>query len=269
MESTRRILKAPVIRPSIRVEDPAQVEKRRGQEVEDIVEKARKTAEKILADSFEAIRKEREAFKAEKAGSLSQLEQKKTSILAEYEAEAVKRAEELISQEFRPRVQASVEAFEALVRRTEEVLAETLDNHSNEVVDLALALTAKIVDRISDQDKELAKRTTLKCIEAARERQEMIIRVNPGDLEALEGFKMELIERFDDLRKIRVEADRRVDCGGAWIETPTGFIDGRIRSQLDELFASVLPDTENPQRRKEVNLKENAPDDPNEASPNE
>ena len=74
MESTKRILKAAVIREPIVVEDPKQVEKRKRDESEDIVAAARRNAERILGNNLEAIRKEREAHKSELAASLQELE---------------------------------------------------------------------------------------------------------------------------------------------------------------------------------------------------
>ncbi|MCA9448548.1 MAG: hypothetical protein KC931_15605, partial [Candidatus Omnitrophica bacterium] len=60
MEFGKRILKGAVLRDSIRVEDPVEVQKRREAECEDLIRQARMKSERMMADAFESIRKERE-----------------------------------------------------------------------------------------------------------------------------------------------------------------------------------------------------------------
>lgn len=251
MDAAKRILKTPRIEDPIQLEDPVQVQKRREAEAHDIVREARQRAERILAENFEAIRRERESLKRESSQVLAELEARKAEILSELQAEAEARAREKVEADFRPKIEAMVGSFESLIQKTETILNETLSENRNDLVDLALRVAEKIVGKISAEDASLVERTVAKVLESARDRQEMTIRVNPKDLEAVERLRIPLMERFDDLRKLKIEADGRVDRGGAWVETPTGFIDGRIRSQVEEMLSMVLPDAENPQTTKE------------------
>lgn len=251
METAKRVLKTARIEDPVHLEDPVQVEKRRQEEAQDIVREARQRAERILAETFETIRRERETLKRESEQVLADLEARKSEIVTELQAEAEKRAQQKVEAELRPKIEAMAGSFESLIRTAETVLNETLSENRNDLVDLALRVAEKVVGRITADDASLVERTVTKVLEAARDRQEMIIRVNPKDLEAVERFRIPLMERFDDLRKLQIEADGRVDRGGAWVETPTGFIDGRIRSQVEEMLSMVLPDAENPQTTKQ------------------
>jgi len=59
------------------------------------------------------------------------------------------------------------------------------------------------------------------------------VRVNPADLERMRDHRDELIA-IGDIRNLRVVEDKRVDRGGVVIDSDTGTIDARIRTQLDE-----------------------------------
>lgn len=251
METAKRVLKTPRIEDPVHLEDPVQVQKRRQEEAQDIVREARQRAERILAETFETIRRERETLKRESEQVLADLESRKAEIHSELQMSADKRAQEKVESEVRPKIEKIAAEFEALFRKTEESLSGTLSENRNDLIDLALRVAEKVVGRIAAEDASLVERTVTKVLEAARDRQEMIIRVNPKDLEAVERFRIPLMERFDDLRKLKFEVDGRVDRGGAWVETPTGFIDGRIRSQIEETLSMVLPDAENPQTTKQ------------------
>ena len=251
MDTTNRVLKIPVLSESIRVEDPVGVQQRREREAVDLLKEAKKRAEGMVAESFETIRKERQRLSEEKAAALAELEQKREEFLREIADKAYEESEVKFKGELKPRLEKSVSDFEALAQTAERTMGQILDDHRNEMVDLSIKIASWVVGDVAEKYRDLVKLTAMRCIDRAKDRQEMVVRVHPEDLDVLKEFELELIRRFDDLKKLRIEPDRRVDRGGVWIETPSGFIDGRIGTQLKEIIEAVLPDAENPQRLKE------------------
>ncbi|MCA9447896.1 MAG: hypothetical protein KC931_12325 [Candidatus Omnitrophica bacterium] len=249
------------------MEDPAGVQMRREAEAIDIIEEAKARSQRMMAESFEAIRREKEAMLREKEAAIAELESEREKILRELAEKAHSDAETRVHGEIKPRLEGAVAEFEALVQETERILGQVLENHRDEMVDLALKIAQLVVGEVALEKRDIVVQTAVKCLEVARDRQEMVVRVHPEDLRILQEFEMTLIERFDDLKKLTIEEDRRVDRGGVWVETPSGFIDGRIRTQLDEIVRSVLPDSRNsgnkraPDSDREKTTEEKEPND--------
>ena len=177
MDLGKKVLKIGMLSEAVRVEDPIEVQKRREAEAVDILEDARRRSERILADCFETMRREKDQLRAEKEAAIAEIEGKRQEIFDELAAAAQKQAEDQINNEIRPRLEGAVASFGALVQETEKVLGETLTLHQNEMVDLALRIAEAVVGSVVSEKSDLVKRTAVRCIEQASDRQEMVIRV--------------------------------------------------------------------------------------------
>jgi flagellar assembly protein FliH len=149
-------------------------------------------------------------------------------------------------------LQEALDEFERVVRRAEECWRGCFEEHKNEVVALAIEIAERIVRKVCAEDREVIRRTVEEALRLAKDRQSIALRLHPKDIEFVKEFEEDLLSRFEDIRSFRVEVDERVDRGGVWVETASGMIDARIRTQLDELMEAVLPDEENPWKRGEA-----------------
>ena len=69
------------------------------------------------------------------------------------------------------------------------------------------------------------------------ERQRMVIRVNPLDLEILERNQPEWIASDEG---IELKADKRIKRGGCLVEGESGSVDAQIESQIDAIEKALM-----------------------------
>jgi flagellar assembly protein FliH len=102
-----------------------------------------------------------------------------------------------------------------------------------ELVRLAFGIAERVLHQQVALDRGVAVEMAKVAIARLIERDTVTVRVNPADLEHMREHRDELIA-IGDIRKLRVVEDKRVDRGGVVIDSETGTIDARIRTQLDE-----------------------------------
>jgi flagellar biosynthesis/type III secretory pathway protein FliH len=239
-----KVLKIPVGSNPVLLKAEETLRRESHTQAEVIVAEAHAAAEGIRTEAIDLAQAERARAEEEAAGIVHEAEENRDALIHEASEQAREQARQEVLDTFRPQIEEGVEFFEKTVREAEKVWRGEFDRHKNEVIALALGIAEKIVRKISDEDRDLVRRTAEAALERAVDRQEVTLRVNPEDFAVLETYRIELLNRFEDLRTFKIEKDRRVDRGGAWIETPSGFVDARIRNQLEEILASVLPGAE-------------------------
>jgi flagellar assembly protein FliH len=102
-----------------------------------------------------------------------------------------------------------------------------------ELVRLAFGIAERVLHQQVALDRGVAVEMAKVAIARLIERDTVTVRVNPADLEHMREHRDELIA-IGDIRNLRVVEDKRVDRGGVVIDSDTGTIDARIRTQLDE-----------------------------------
>jgi flagellar biosynthesis/type III secretory pathway protein FliH len=154
---------------------------------------------------------------------------------AEAEARALREAARADVEAVRAEARAAGHA-EGLARAAGELLraAEHRDRVlaalREEVVDLGLALAARILERelrAGDDVLAMAER----ALEVARDRRRVVVRASPPDLEALRRAGPGRLGG----RAVRLAADPGLGRGEVVVETEVGEVDGRLSTQLDVL----------------------------------
>jgi len=116
---------------------------------------------------------------------------------------------------------------------------EFFDRIEPELVRLSIVIAEKVIGR----ELEVAPETVLDIVRSAmkrlRERETLRLSVNPRDLDTVKNARDDLISAVDGVRKLEVVEDRRVDPGGCVIESPSGTLDARIRTQIDEVSRAL------------------------------
>ena len=125
---------------------------------------------------------------------------------------------------------------EALLVRREEILKET----EQQIVDLVILMTRKIVKIISENQRGVVLSNVLAALKKVKTRGNVLIRVNLDDFKTTTEHKTEFIKRVENVQGITVIEDSSVDKGGCIVETDFGAIDARISSQLGELENKIL-----------------------------
>jgi flagellar assembly protein FliH len=231
-------------------------------ERESLISSTHAEAEQILAASREQAAREaelkekegegvRQAAEAEAQrileeaqGNLRQLEEESRLTLEREKKEALDTGLNTGREEGYAQGQAEVER---LIQRTQTVLERAQDKRGEilveteqEIVDLVLLLTRKVVKAITESQRTVILQNVVQALRKVKSRGNVIIRVNLADLKLTTEHTKNFIQLVEGVKGIQVVEDSTVDPGGCIIETDFGEIDARIASQLAELEAKIL-----------------------------
>ncbi len=109
-----------------------------------------------------------------------------------------------------------------------------------DLVKLALAVAAKIVNAEVVQGKPVVENNLRRAVELTARRQEIKVLLNTADLARIQEFLPELRRDFSDVQKIVLEAGDAVGAGGVVVQTREGSVDATIATQLEEIERGLL-----------------------------
>lgn len=187
-------------------------------EADDIIAKAKAEAAKILADAHD----EEQKIKSEAS------EQGYKNGYNEGCASGEEEMNRLIERLHK--------MIEAIMLRREEILKET----EQQIVELVILMTRKVVKIISETQKTTIMSNVLAALKKVRTRGEVTLHVNVEDLKLTTANVSEFIKRVENVDGIKVVEDSTVEKGGCIVETDFGAIDARISSQLSELEDKIM-----------------------------
>lgn len=120
--------------------------------------------------------------------------------------------------------------------RRQEILSET----EQQIVDLVLLMTRKVVKVISENQRNVVVSNVVHALRKVKGRGDVVIRVNLADVKMTTEHIQNFISAAENIKNITVVEDSTVDQGGCIIETDFGAVDARIASQLNELEQKIL-----------------------------
>lgn len=132
-------------------------------------------------------------------------------------------------------VRALEEAARAL-RATREELVERL---TREAAEVSLRIGEQIVTGAFQFQPELVLDVTRAAIRRLADRHRLTVLVNPSDLERISESTGDLRAELGGIDYMDVQADRRIDPGGAIVRTEYGEIDATITAQIENARAIV------------------------------
>lgn len=122
-----------------------------------------------------------------------------------------------------------------------DVLRETiLLNSGNEIKELVLAISEKIIRHSVAEQEETIVATIKGAIHLAVQSDAFQIQLNPKDLEAVSSRKQEIIDTIRGLENIVLIPDTSIERGGCKIESSSCTIDASILSQIKVIHDAVL-----------------------------
>jgi flagellar assembly protein FliH len=146
--------------------------------------------------------------------------------------------------------QGEKDGFELGLKKAEKVVAnlerllgamsalkqDLVRTYEREIVNVIFAIAKKIVCDQALRDDSLVQRTVLKALHLAADRSEISLRVHPDDVQWIETVKPEFFSEFKELKHLVVTPDPSLIRGGCTLESPSGEVDGRIETQLEEVY---------------------------------
>jgi len=143
-------------------------------------------------------------------------------------------------KEGKDEVNRLIDRLHTIVEKTMEKRQEILSETEQQIVDLVLLMSRKVVKVISETQKNVVSSNVIQALKKVKGRGDVTIRVNMLDVELTTEHIKDFIARCEGVKNITVVEDVSVDKGGCIIETDFGSIDARISSQLHELEQKVV-----------------------------
>jgi len=161
---------------------------------------------------------------------------------SEWEEESRRRVEEAREQGL---TQGRQEAESAIAQRGSELASvisslaqareKLLDDAEQAVLDISLAIARRFIEQSALLGDELIRKTIKEAVKMVTEKEKVVIRVNPDDLDEVRGHLDDIIFIGDGIGRLEVRGDKQVDRGGCVVETEAGNIDARIASRFGEI----------------------------------
>jgi len=220
-------------------------------EAESIVQAAQQTAEEEKQQAADeaaaakaAAQEEAETILADAHQKAEELETQTRSTLEDEKKEALEQGREAGRLEGyadgKVEVQRLIERTQTVLERAQDKRGEILAETEQEVINLVLLMTRKVVKVIAENQREVIISNVEQALKKVRDRGNIIIHVNLADLKMTTEHTKEFIQMLEGVKSIQVAEDSSVDPGGCIIETDFGEIDARIASQFAELEAKIL-----------------------------
>jgi flagellar assembly protein FliH len=231
-------------------------------EKETMISSAKAEAERIIDEAHEKAGGELERQIAEGEQRIRQADHEASHIMAEAEKKAMeiemnartefgekkKEAEnagrlaghEEGYAEGKAEVERLIERTQVILERSQDLRAEILAETEQQVIDLALLISRKVIKTISENQKTVVLQNIAGALKKVKARGAILIRVNITDLKLTTEHSKTFIQMMEGAKDVQIVEDSTVDPGGCIIETDFGEIDARISSQLAELEAKIL-----------------------------
>jgi flagellar assembly protein FliH len=143
----------------------------------------------------------------------------------------------------------TMRALERAVVQWDQILEDGKGAMASEVVRLAFAVARKILQREVGLDQGVVTRVVRAALSRARVREDVVVKVNPLDLETLLEARADLLRELEEVRSLRVESDDSIQRGGALVECSMGELDLRLDRQFREIeqaFERLLQEEKTP-----------------------
>ncbi|MCZ6836363.1 MAG: FliH/SctL family protein [Planctomycetota bacterium] len=114
-----------------------------------------------------------------------------------------------------------------------------------DILSFAFDLAEKIVYRRIEQDPSIVVDQVRSSLELLSRPTSLVVQLHVEDLETVKDALPALGELIPGCKHIDIATSDRVERGGCIVKTISGEIDASIRTQLDRIANTLLPDTRN------------------------
>lgn len=143
-------------------------------------------------------------------------------------------------KEGKAEVQRLIDRLHLMIEKIMDKRVQILSETEQQIVDLVLLMTRKIVKVISENQRNVVMSNIVHALRKVKGRGDVLIRVNMAELALTSEHTKEFLQSVENVKNITIVEDSAVDKGGCIIETDFGSIDARISSQLGELEQKIL-----------------------------
>jgi len=220
------------------------------------------TEQNLHNQEQQVTKQDEEKFKKRQAAMTAEAKREAEMIIEEAKKEAKRikemaqqEAEEIKNEAYQSGLQqGKAEVMEqgwdeikSLINRlenaTDELEAETkekLDGLSDEVLELTIAITKKVIKQELSLDQTIINNLVEEALSLLNGEKEVIVKVNLADLNVIKSYQERLLSLNSNLEEVRFVVDNEIEVGGCIVETDFGGLDATITSQLDKIANRLL-----------------------------
>ena len=136
-------------------------------------------------------------------------------------------------EEARDRTAPAAEALAAAAQQVAELRATAADAAEAAAVDLALRIAEQALGAALAVQPERVLDIVRGGLRRLVERERLLVLVHPDDLEMVRGGMDALVAELGGIEHVEVQAERRVQRGGAIVRTAEGDVDANFSTKLD------------------------------------
>lgn len=134
------------------------------------------------------------------------------------------------------------EDAEAFIKSCHEESRKYIKKCEKEIIKLAVEIARHILKSELSINPDAVYKIAEGIISKAVDKKQVILKVSPLDFNTVKNRKEELSIYVEDSSSIIVVADPSIEQGSLKAETPSGFIDGSIDTQLDIILKNLSGD---------------------------
>ncbi len=207
-------------------------------DLEEFPDKPRMTLDLFAPGESEDLLPEEEELDPEvlRQSVLEVAREEAEALVQEAYAEGLRRGSEAGLQQFMDSVGCAAQALEAAGAAIAEARTNFLDSLEPQVLELVKLVARRVIQRELRTQDDLILATVRRALGTLSDRQRILVRLNPKDLETVRQHEIMLLEEFTGVEQLDVEADPGISEGGCEVHSDTMEVNARIET----LLASVL-----------------------------
>ena len=178
--------------------------------------------------------------KAEAQSIISDANEQKEDIFAKSSKDGFEKGHEEGFEAGNQEASRLVERIHKMIESVQARRQEILDGTEQQIVDLVLLMTRKVVKIMSENQKSVIISNVVQALKKVKGRGDVTLRVNLADVKLTTEHVNDFIEQVENIQNIHIVEDSSVEKGGCIVETDFGAIDARISSQLSQLETQIL-----------------------------
>lgn len=231
-------------------------------EKQQMLEKAQAAADEIVAKAekaaFDEVKRQsdqaqviRTSAEQESAEMLRKAQEEADALVADAQAERQRITDDAYKAGFdegqekgfaegNMEAQRLIDRLHVIMDRIMDKRQEILEETEQQIVELVLLMTRKVVKIISENQRNVVMSNVLQALRKVRGRGDVTVRVNMADVKLTTEHTKEFMTTVENIQGITIVEDSSIDRGGCIVETDFGAIDARISSQLAELEQRIL-----------------------------
>lgn len=142
----------------------------------------------------------------------------------------------------RMQVQAvdTIKKFEKFLNDLDNAKVDIFQANERFLIELVFRIARKILLKELSVDKDYILRLARELVNQVGARDKITLRISPDDMQRIEDLRMDLVEKFHELKNLTIEASSQIPEGGMRVETDWNSIDTDVNSQIDRLYQALL-----------------------------